>query len=82
MSRLIYNGRIDGEFEGFDDDALFKLLNGNYWLQAEYEYWYHYAYNPEVTSHEQNGRVILSVKGNSVLVHPTEAFRESHSGSV
>jgi len=41
MSRVIYDGRIDGEFEGFDFEALFKLLNGSYWLQAEYKYWYH-----------------------------------------
>jgi hypothetical protein len=81
MSRVIYDGRLDGEFEGFDDEALFKLLNGSYWLQAEYKYWYHYAYNPEVILSEQNGSVILSVGGNSVAVQPTEALESRIQGA-
>ena len=45
---LIFQAQVDGEFTGWDGDTLFKLSNGTYWLQAEYNYWYHYAYCPYV----------------------------------
>jgi hypothetical protein len=38
--------RIYGAFAGWHGDALFKLTNGQYWLQAEYKY--KYKYRPEV----------------------------------
>ena len=68
MPEVVYNGKIDGEFEGFDDDVLFKMKNGTYWIQANYRYWYHYAYCPDVTLTKENGQYILTVAGNSVLV--------------
>lgn len=42
------NSRIDGEFEGFDEDKVFRLQNGQVWKQARYKYKYHYAYMPKV----------------------------------
>ena len=39
---------IDGTFEGWDGETIFKLVNGQIWQQAAYSYTYHYAYRPEV----------------------------------
>lgn len=77
MSRVIYEGSIDGEFEGFDDEVLFKMANGTYWIQDQYKYWYHYAYNPEATITEESGRFILSVTGNSIPIRRANNVTES-----
>ena len=69
MGREIFSGRIVSDFEGFDENAIFKLSNGTFWVQARYEYWYHYAYMPEAKIIEENGRTFLSVAGRSVPVN-------------
>lgn len=77
MPSLIYEGRIDGEFEGFGDELLFKMRNGTYWLQAKYKYWYHYAYSPHVEITEQDGRYYLTVVGHSIPVRKIRNVIES-----
>lgn len=77
MSEVIYKGRIDGDFEGFDDGRLFKLANGAYWIQAQYRYWYHYAYGPEVAISQASGHHMLTVAGQSVAVRRIHDVIES-----
>jgi len=66
--RIIYKGKIDGEFTGFDDHKLFKMANGTYWIQNQYRYWYHYIYRPDVEITEELGRYILKVEGQSIPI--------------
>ncbi len=40
--------QIDGSFEGWSGDSIFKLMNGQIWQQAEFSYTYHYEYLPYV----------------------------------
>jgi hypothetical protein len=40
---------INGEFNGWDGETIFKLSNGQIWQQAEYDYMYSYSYSPDVT---------------------------------
>ena len=47
--------RIDGEFDGWDDDKIYKMQNGQIWQQSSYHYHYHYAYSPEVLIYPSNG---------------------------
>lgn len=68
MDRIIYKGQLDGEFTGFDEDKLFKMNNGTFWLQARYRYWYHYAYRPAVTITEENGTYYLSVANEKIEI--------------
>lgn len=68
MSRIVYRGQIDDEFEGFDDEQIFKMSNGTYWIQARYKYWYHYAYRPKAIITEENCRYYLSVANERVEV--------------
>lgn len=77
MSELIYDGKIDGEFQGFNDEVLFKMNNGTYWVQAQYQYWYHYAYCPDATITKENGKYILTVDGNAIPVRRVTDVTES-----
>jgi hypothetical protein len=77
MSRVVYQGKIDGDFDGFDDEVLFKMKNGTYWLQTQYKYWYHYAFSPDATITEENGQYLLAVAGNYVPVQKISNVIES-----
>lgn len=65
---VTFSSQIDGEFEGFNDEVLFKLMNGTYWVQDEYKYWYHYAYCPQVNILRGNGRLYIQVDGQNEIV--------------
>lgn len=78
MARIIYKGKIDGEFEGFDGEKLFKMANGTYWIQGQYRYWYHYAYRPDALITEEGGRYILTVEGQSIPVTRINGVIESY----
>ena len=39
---------IDGDFEGWEGETIWKMDNGQIWQQASYAYHYHYAYHPKV----------------------------------
>ncbi|MAM69866.1 MAG: hypothetical protein CMP91_01805 [Gammaproteobacteria bacterium] len=65
---ILIVSQIDGDFEGFDDEVLFKLMNGTYWIQDEYQYWYHYAYCPAIEILNIGGRPNLRVRGQEVSV--------------
>lgn len=65
---IVKSLRIDGDFEGFDDGALFKLQDGTYWLQDQYMYWYHYAYCPKVNIIRSGGRLYINVDGQTQAV--------------
>jgi hypothetical protein len=41
--------RIKGDYNGWDDEVIYKMDNGQIWQQVNYHYHYHYAYRPEVT---------------------------------
>src|SRR5260221_425800 len=59
---------LDGEFGGFDDEVLFKLEDGSYWIQAEYKYWYHYAYCPKAVILTSNGRYYIQIDDQDEIV--------------
>ena len=65
---LVKTLRIDGDFEGFDDEVLFKFMDGSFWIQDQYKYWYHYAYNPTVNLLKAGGRFFLQVQGQNEIV--------------
>lgn len=39
---------IAGDFNGWDDETIYKMDNGQIWQQSNYHYHYHYAYHPSV----------------------------------
>ena len=61
---------IDGEFEGWTGDTIFKLVNGQIWQQAAYSYTYHYAFQPKVIIFKDGAVFRMKVDGvsNSIVV--------------
>jgi len=55
--------RMEGEFEGWDGDTIFKLANGQIWQQITYAYTYHYAFRPKVMIIKTNGAYKMKVDG-------------------
>jgi hypothetical protein len=64
----VIEGTIDGNFEGFDGDKIFKLTNGQIWQQDEYKYNYSYKYRPKVTIINENGGYKMHVDGMSEAI--------------
>src|SRR3989344_8332327 len=54
--------KIDGEFNGFNNGAVFKLANGQVWQQRRYKYKYTYAYHPNVRLYKDGTKWMLEVK--------------------
>ena len=77
MSRIIYKGKLDGVFYGFDNEELFKMNNGTYWIQAVYKYWYHYEERPVGIIKEEYARYYLSVAGQEVEIRKLNSPIES-----
>lgn len=44
----VIEARIDGEFQGWEGETIFKLTNGQIWQQASYAYTYTYKFMPKV----------------------------------
>ena len=63
LGKDVIESRISGDFEGFDEDNVYKLENGQIWIQTEYRYHYHYSYMPKVIIFESNGRCYMKVEG-------------------
>ncbi len=55
--------KMDGEFEGWDGETVFKLANGQIWQQASYDYTYHYAYRPDVLIYKSGAVWKMRVEG-------------------
>ena len=55
--------QMDGDFEGWDGETLFKLANGQIWQQASYAYTYHYAYRPKVLIYKNGATYRMKVDG-------------------
>jgi len=57
--------RIDGEFNGWDGETIYRLQNGQIWQQSVYHYHYHYAYSPSVLIYSSGGGYKMKVEGDS-----------------
>jgi hypothetical protein len=59
----VIESAIDGDFEGWDGDTLFKLRNGQIWQQSSYDYTYHYSYSPKVLIYRSGSVYKMKVDG-------------------
>jgi len=67
-SGAVIESKIDGEFEGWDGETIFKLINGQIWQQAEYSYTYSYKYRPAVIISQTSSGWIMQVEGISKTI--------------
>jgi ABC-type proline/glycine betaine transport system substrate-binding protein len=49
-----YEGRIDGTFEGWTGETVYKLMDGHIIQQSMYHYHHHYDYMPKVIIYQSN----------------------------
>lgn len=77
--KIVRRGQIEAEFTGWDGDTLFALTDGSHFIQAEYAYWYHYAYRPHVEILERGGRLYLRLAGTGrlIAVHRANVLADS-----
>src|SRR5689334_11185258 len=59
----VIESQMDGEFNGWDGETIFKLANGQIWQQSSYAYTYHYAYRPKVLIFRSGSLYKLKVDG-------------------
>lgn len=68
----LIESRINGDFEGWTGETIFKLQNGQIWQQATYSYRYHYSYSPQVTIFASEGGLFkMKVDGVSEVITVT-----------
>jgi len=61
----VIESHIEGTFNGWSGETVFKLTNGQIWQQSSYAYTYHYAYRPGVTIFPASGGCKMKVEGVS-----------------
>jgi hypothetical protein len=49
IREAVLESRIDGEFDGWEGETVFRLENGQIWQQTSPSARYHYSRNPRVT---------------------------------
>jgi hypothetical protein len=64
--------RIDGEFEGWEGETIFKMMNGQIWQQSSFAYMYHYAYSPEVIIYKTSTGHVMKVDGVNETINVTK----------
>jgi len=70
---IIKRTQIEGNFEGFDDEVLFKLKDGTYWIQDEQKHWYHYANCPKAKILRKGDRLYIQIDGQDEIAPVREA---------
>lgn len=59
----VIKSQIDDDFEGYDENNLYELSNGQIWKQDEYKYYYSYSYRPEVIIYKEGSSYYMQVEG-------------------
>lgn len=66
--KLILKSKINGDFKGFDTDALFPLANRQYWIQTIRKYWYYKSFQPPISIYKYGETDYFLVDGQSEFV--------------
>ncbi|QCO68451.1 hypothetical protein E5843_12970 [Luteimonas yindakuii] len=64
----IVESKIDGEFNGWEGETIFKLRNGQIWQQIDGRYKYKYKYSPAVLLIPRGNHHEMRVEGMDVAV--------------
>jgi hypothetical protein len=63
--------QIDGDFNGWEGDTIYKLMNGQVWQQSSYTYSYSYSFMPRVMVYQKNGVFFMKVNGSNESIQVT-----------
>jgi hypothetical protein len=78
---ILYQGQVAGTFNGWSEDTLIEVDNGNIWKQATYYYHYTYAYRPNITIYLDGTRYYAEVEGIDKRVE-VEMVMEYFKGKI
>ncbi|NDH67699.1 MAG: hypothetical protein EBY22_07305 [Gammaproteobacteria bacterium] len=70
-SAAVIESQIEGDFNGWDGETIFKLTNGQIWQQSSYAYTYSYKYRPKVMIVNTRGSFRMQVEGISQSINVT-----------
>ena len=56
----IIESQIDGDFNGWEGETIYKLMNGQVWQQVS-GYSYSYSFMPKVLIYQEGGRYFMQV---------------------
>lgn len=59
----VIESQVEGTFNGWEGETVFKLTNGQIWQQSSYAYTYHYAYRPDVLIYRSAAGYKMKVEG-------------------
>ena len=81
---VVVESRIDGDFEGWEDEAVFKLENGQMWQQTDFRFRYTYKFRPKVVIYKSGGRYFMAVENfkDEVEVEIAMQWNDSYSESI
>jgi hypothetical protein len=65
----VIESTIEGEFNGWDGETIFKLDNGQIWQQSSYSYSYKYSYRPKVFIFKVGSVYKMKVDGMSNAIY-------------
>lgn len=65
---LLFEGKLDGAFEGFNENKVFTFTNGQKWQQARYKYKYRYLYRPTARIWRDGSRYLIDVDGVGEMI--------------
>lgn len=76
VGKIVYEGKIDGSFYGFDDLAVFKTMDGSYWRQVHFRFWEYITKDPKVVIEEVDGKFMMTVAGETEEVERLDGVEE------
>lgn len=62
LGSAVIKSSIDGNFNGWTGETIYKLRDGHIIQQSKYHYHYHYAYSPNVVIYQSNGAYKIHVE--------------------
>jgi hypothetical protein len=66
-SSSVIESQIDGDFNGWEGETVYKLMNGQVWQQASYTYSYSYSFMPKVLIYQDGGRYFMQVSDKKAV---------------
>lgn len=62
--QAVIESRIDGDYNGWEGETIYKLINGQIWQQSSYTYRYKYKYGPKVLIFKSGSLYKMKVDGD------------------
>ena len=82
LNAQVIETQIDGEFEGWEGETIFKMMNGQIWQQSSYAYMYSYAYSPEVIIYKTSSGYVMKVDGVEETINVVQINANNSSNTI